>query len=345
MRNGSGKSTLVLKLVLILSFVLYFSVAETGLIEKLLQFPQKPLLFRFLANYGAGSISDTAAGGDDSNVKVTKLAVISDIVEMSVNDHHHSTNRALVGLHRPDETSQRKKQRSSRSKRWVRLCIDKADPKAFVGLRCKVYWPRDAEWYSGRVVSYTTDSNRHHVVYDDGDEEKLKLWKQQIKFYVSGAELETLNLSRCHKNMNSTLVTNISLYNKTVVSAASLAHCREIESGDVTCAKPSEIQSRSTLKEKIPKSELGSRSKCGCSVENKTADKSNNHTIRNEEGRRMVEANAMKAELANKRAKRANRRVDELNAKVKQLMDIQVQMNAVLKSIMSKLSPDDISLP
>lgn len=77
-------------------------------------------------------------------------------------------------------------------------------------------------------------------MYDDGDEEKLKLWKQQIKFYISRAELESLNLSRSHKNMN-TLVTNISDYNKMVASAASLAHCRQIESGDVTCAKPSGI--------------------------------------------------------------------------------------------------------
>lgn len=106
-----------------------------------------------------------------------------------------------------------------------------------------------------------------------------------------------------------------------------------------------ELQSRLTLKVKTPKSELGSMSKCGCSVGNKTADKSNSHTAQIEEVRRMAEANAMKAELANKQAKQANGRIDELNTKVKQLMDIQVQMDAILKSIMSKLSPDDISLP
>lgn len=74
---------------------------------------------------GAGSISEAAAAaaGDDSKVKVTKLAVINNIVDMSVDDYHHSKSQSLVGLHKPrlhDETSQRKKQNSSRSKRWVR---------------------------------------------------------------------------------------------------------------------------------------------------------------------------------------------------------------------------------
>lgn len=102
-----------------------------------------------------------------------------------------------------------------------------------------------------------------------------------------------------------------------------------------------EVQSQPALKVKTPKNELGSRSKCGTS----TANTSSNHTAQVEEVRRRMEVNVMKAELANKRAKRANRRIDELNAKVKQLMDIQIQTDAILKSIMSKLSPDDISLP
>lgn len=87
-------------------------------------FPKSLSFFDSLLSMGTGSISDAAAAaGDDSKVKVAKLAVINDIVEMSVDDDHHSKNRSLFGLHKPrlcDETSQRKKQNSSRSKRWVR---------------------------------------------------------------------------------------------------------------------------------------------------------------------------------------------------------------------------------
>lgn len=72
-------------------------------------------------------------------------------------------------------------------------------------------------------------------MYNDGDEEKLTLWKQKIKFYISHAEMESLNLKRSHKNMNTHDVSDCNY--KMVVSAASLDHCRGIESGDSTCAK------------------------------------------------------------------------------------------------------------
>lgn len=28
---------------------------------------------------------------------------------------------------------------------------------------CQVYWPLDADWYSGRIVGYHPDTNQHHV--------------------------------------------------------------------------------------------------------------------------------------------------------------------------------------
>lgn len=66
------------------------------------------------------------------------------------------------------------------------------DPKRFVGLQCKartfrlldcvitfvyyvvvsklevwfeqVYWPLDDDWYSGSVVGYNSETDRHHVM-------------------------------------------------------------------------------------------------------------------------------------------------------------------------------------
>ena len=79
-----------------------------------------------------------------------------------------------------------------------RLNFDKADPKTFVGLKCKarilfsitwvmsyvplvplssfiqlrfmlacflqVYWPLDIDWYSGCVESYDEETKLHHVM-------------------------------------------------------------------------------------------------------------------------------------------------------------------------------------
>lgn len=34
----------------------------------------------------------------------------------------------------------------------------------FMGVCClQVYWPLDADWYSGQIVEYSPDSDQHHV--------------------------------------------------------------------------------------------------------------------------------------------------------------------------------------
>ncbi|GLT65668.1 hypothetical protein SLA2020_380850 [Shorea laevis] len=69
---------------------------------------------------------------------------------------------------------------SPSTKRWVRLSFDSVDPKTFFGLQCKVYWPLDADWYSGQVVGYNPEANRHHVEYEDGDKEELILSNEKL---------------------------------------------------------------------------------------------------------------------------------------------------------------------
>ncbi|EMS47250.1 hypothetical protein TRIUR3_30565 [Triticum urartu] len=39
---------------------------------------------------------------------------------------------------------------------WLRLWLDEgADPQAFVSLVCKVFWPKDDDWYKGSITAYT----------------------------------------------------------------------------------------------------------------------------------------------------------------------------------------------
>lgn len=122
---------------------------------------------------------------------------------------------------------------SPTSKRWVRLSFDGAEPKSFIGLQCKVYWPLDADWYSGRIVEFNAKTNQHHVKYKDGDEENLTLSNERIKFYISGEEMESLNLSCSRNNVDS----DVYDYNEMVVLAASLDDCQEVEPGDIIWAK------------------------------------------------------------------------------------------------------------
>ncbi|XP_057433643.1 sister chromatid cohesion protein PDS5 homolog C-like [Lotus japonicus] len=48
-----------------------------------------------------------------------------------------------------------------------------------VGLRVKVWWPEDREFYTGVVNSFDSARKKHKVLYDDGDEETLNLREEK----------------------------------------------------------------------------------------------------------------------------------------------------------------------
>ncbi|XP_076937993.1 histone-lysine N-methyltransferase ATX2-like [Bidens hawaiensis] len=122
---------------------------------------------------------------------------------------------------------------ASRTKRWVRLKFDSVDLQKFVGLQCKVYWPLDADWYFGRIAKYDTESHRHHVQYEDGDEELVVLSKERIKFHVSAEEIKFLKLT-CDLHSSETDDLDV---NEMIILAANLDDCHDIEPGDIIWAK------------------------------------------------------------------------------------------------------------
>ncbi|CAA3025371.1 histone-lysine N-methyltransferase ATX2-like [Olea europaea subsp. europaea] len=122
---------------------------------------------------------------------------------------------------------------SIRIRKWVWLSFEGVDPKKFIGLQCKVFWPLDADWYSGRVVSYISETSRHHVKYEDGDEETLNLSNERVKFYVSSEEMQSLKLRYMDKSSESDGID----VNEMVALAASLDDCHELEPGEIIWAK------------------------------------------------------------------------------------------------------------
>ncbi|TYK23920.1 histone-lysine N-methyltransferase ATX2-like isoform X2 [Cucumis melo var. makuwa] len=143
-----------------------------------------------------------------------------------------------------NNSGQRKKRNSSQisekimfksptAKRWVRLSFEDVDPKVYVGLQCKVYWPLDAQWYCGRVVGYNSETSSHHIEYEDGDREDLILSNEKVKFHISGEEMQTLNLNFGVDSVDSDAYD----YNEMLVLAATLDDCLEPEPGDIVWAK------------------------------------------------------------------------------------------------------------
>ncbi|KAK4778260.1 hypothetical protein SAY87_018447 [Trapa incisa] len=137
-----------------------------------------------------------------------------------------STRNKFVGTQSMDGGVQDKK-------RWVRLSFEDVDPNALIGLQCKVFWPLDADWYTGSIVGYDLEICKHHVKYEDGDTEDLNLAREKIKFFTSPEEMQRLNLKHGSK---STATDSLS-YDEMVVLAAGWDDFQELESGDIVWAK------------------------------------------------------------------------------------------------------------
>ncbi|KAM7260046.1 hypothetical protein ACFE04_015787 [Oxalis oulophora] len=118
-------------------------------------------------------------------------------------------------------------------KKWVRLSFDNVDPKTFVGLQCKIFWPLDADWYAGRVVEYCSESNKHTIKYDDGESENLILANEKAKFFVSREEIDHHNFSICTEKMDG----EVFGYDEMVVMAAGFDDCQVLEPGNIIWAK------------------------------------------------------------------------------------------------------------
>nr|XP_010326927.1 histone-lysine N-methyltransferase ATX2 [Solanum lycopersicum] len=122
---------------------------------------------------------------------------------------------------------------SIRTKKWVWLSFEGVDPKKFIGLQCKAYWPLDAVWYTGRITGYNSETGRHHVKYVDGDEEDLLLSNERIKFSVTLEEMNRLKL----RPRDTSPETDVIGVDEMIVLAASLADCEALEPGDIIWAK------------------------------------------------------------------------------------------------------------
>uniref|UniRef100_A0A1D1Z907 Histone-lysine N-methyltransferase ATX2 n=1 Tax=Anthurium amnicola TaxID=1678845 RepID=A0A1D1Z907_9ARAE len=119
---------------------------------------------------------------------------------------------------------------SGMTKRWVELSLEDADPFAFVGLMCKVFWPIDDEWYMGSVTEYNAECGLHRVLYNDGDTENLNFLNERIKFYISRLEMQSLKLKHGTEK-------EVMAHDEMLAMAAILNDCQDLEPGDLVWAK------------------------------------------------------------------------------------------------------------
>lgn len=192
-----------------------------------------------------GFVGDVMVGFPNKKRRVgcselVKLGVDSSVLSR-INGPRLRESRFQYNLSSRKSVAKKKKQNSSvkhknqddwRSKKWFQLFYDGVDPRAFMGLKCKVYWPLDDVWYNGSISGYDAESKQHKVKYEDGDEEELILSDEQIKFHLSGEEMQNLNLTG--KRIMDDDDPDHSLL---MALAASVDESRELEPGDIIWAK------------------------------------------------------------------------------------------------------------
>jgi hypothetical protein len=77
-----------------------------------------------------------------------------------------------------------------RRRRFYEVFSGDIDPYWVVKQRIQIFWPLDEKWYFGVVKAYDLKSKRHHIEYDDQDEEWVDLQKERFKLLLYPTEIK-----------------------------------------------------------------------------------------------------------------------------------------------------------
>ena len=80
------------------------------------------------------------------------------------------------------------KKPQKRGKNFQEVALGASDGARILGRRIKVFWPLDNKWFYGLVKAYNRGKRLHKIVYDDQDEEWVKLHEEQFKLQLKEGE-------------------------------------------------------------------------------------------------------------------------------------------------------------
>ncbi|KAF6172918.1 hypothetical protein GIB67_035472 [Kingdonia uniflora] len=120
-----------------------------------------------------------------------------DFVSSQANSSADIDSRVL----RPREQGKEKTRVGKRPRRhfYEIFSRDLNDAYWVLNKRAKVLWPLDNKWYFGLVTSYDPLIKKHHVRYDDRDEEWIDLHKERFKLLLFPSEAPPKSRSRKSK--------------------------------------------------------------------------------------------------------------------------------------------------
>lgn len=83
----------------------------------------------------------------------------------------------------------KKKGFSRKRRHFYEVLAKNFDAHWFLNQRIQVFWPLDESWYYGLVNDYDPETKRHHVKYDDRDEEWINLHNEKFKLLLFPSEI------------------------------------------------------------------------------------------------------------------------------------------------------------
>ncbi|KAH1131621.1 hypothetical protein J1N35_002999 [Gossypium stocksii] len=105
----------------------------------------------------------------------TKISTRNDDEEMVGSPKAVKPNKHDSQMDETPKTNSKRKYPASKDKASGTLEYD----ENLVGLKVKVWWPKDREFYEGVIHSFDPIKRKHKVCYDDGDEEILNLKREK----------------------------------------------------------------------------------------------------------------------------------------------------------------------
>ncbi|KAB2020002.1 hypothetical protein ES319_D07G036000v1 [Gossypium barbadense] len=105
----------------------------------------------------------------------TKISTRNDDEEMVGSPKAVKPNKHDSQMDETPKTNYKRKHTANKDKASGTLEYD----ENLVGLKVKVWWPKDREFYEGVIHSFDPIKRKHKVCYDDGDEEILNLRREK----------------------------------------------------------------------------------------------------------------------------------------------------------------------
>ncbi|XP_027773828.1 uncharacterized protein LOC107021116 isoform X3 [Solanum pennellii] len=100
--------------------------------------------------------------------------------EGNLEEHKEPTLQQIFGIKLwKKKTKKTTNTEESRDKDSERARTSKDHGAELIGTKIKVWWPLEQAFYKGVISSFDSETNKHQVVYDDGEVEKLRLHKER----------------------------------------------------------------------------------------------------------------------------------------------------------------------